>query len=154
MRKIKLSSLFGMRPPDAEYGTVPYFKHYATYWRRSRYVLLLPMLAMLASLVLAASTTTFAVTSVLDALIAFALGMGWQSQTTSMRNNERQAWQVEAETTMQAMANSGLYDSFADVVTALRDGPPPPGFKHDEWRALHDEMIADMRRKELGGNES
>lgn len=78
--------------------------------------------------------------------LAFLAGVMFTRARQRSFDAAERAWQIETSQTMTAMVTSGLYDSPAETLEALRDGPLPPGWRRADWVRAHDAVAADMRR--------
>lgn len=88
---------------------------------------------------------------VIAVYFAFHNGRQFMRAKASELRHRMLAWQVETNETLAGMAASGLYESPLEALDALRDSPPPPGMKPDEWAELHDHMVAEIRKQHGDG---
>lgn len=80
--------------------------------------------------------------------LAWAAGMMFNLARKQMHDEQVIAWNEESQETLQGMANAGFVKDPIEALEALRDGPPRPGFSRKQWEELHDEMIAEARKRE------
>lgn len=119
------------RGPDLgehRWGTVPYHRAQARWWRRCQL-----FNAVLAGVVLGlVAVQDLWVLRALDGLVLFSCGMQWVGARQQASKHRILAWEAEATGTLEGMRASALFsiDEAAETLASM----PPPGSDPKAWR--------------------